>query len=132
MTHALILEDEKIGEEEEDDLGKSIPTTRGPWVSLGSEKEIEASEVFDTRPRISYRLQRKRVKFNQPILFTTCSSTDRKEMYSEAESYEDETFCINKQLLDVSVQSSPCVIENSTQTRLILLLHTASLLVTIQ
>ncbi|NXS38255.1 WDR63 protein, partial [Pomatostomus ruficeps] len=88
-----------------------------PWVSLGSEKEVEDESVKERDTKIKYKISRARRKFGAPIAFTDKNASDEKDSYAECTSYEDNTFSIKMLERDVGVQMVPKVKEMSTQTK---------------
>ncbi|KGL73318.1 WD repeat-containing protein 63, partial [Tinamus guttatus] len=118
--------EEKEQEKEKDDdenkegtLEESVykPPVRKPWVSLGSEKEVEEESVKDTVSKIKYLISRVRRKFGAPITFTDKNASSVKDTYIECTSYQDKTFSIKLLEKDVGAQIVPKVRENSTQTK---------------
>ncbi|NXK79666.1 WDR63 protein, partial [Amazona guildingii] len=93
------------------------PPVQKPWVSLGSEKEVEEESVKDTVTKIKYMISRVRRKFGAPITFTDSNASDVKDSYVECTSYQDKTFSIKMLEKDVGVQMVPKVRESSTQTK---------------
>ncbi|KAM4655169.1 dynein axonemal intermediate chain 3 isoform 3-T8 [Amazona ochrocephala] len=93
------------------------PPVQKPWVSLGSEKEVEEESVKDTVTKIKYMISRVRRKFGAPITFTDSNASDVKDSYVECTSYQDKTFSIKMLEKDVGVQMVPKVKESSTQTK---------------
>ena len=100
-----------------------IPPPRGPWVSQGSEKEIELWSVVPTRPPMRHKIWKKRTKFNQPFFFSDRSSRDHKEMYAECEPSKEETFSLSAQLVDRAVQAIPPIEDTHSQTKYVSLLR---------
>ncbi|NXC06310.1 WDR63 protein, partial [Orthonyx spaldingii] len=88
-----------------------------PWVSLGSEKEVEEESVKERDTKIKYKISRVRRKFGAPITFTDKNASDEKDSYAEYMPYEDDTFSIKMLERDVGVQMVPKVREISTQTK---------------
>ncbi|KFV43017.1 WD repeat-containing protein 63, partial [Gavia stellata] len=93
------------------------PPVHKPWVSLGSEKEVEEESVKDTATKIKYMISRVRRKFGAPILFTDKNASHVKDSYVECTSYQDKTFSIKMLEKDVGVQTVPKVREASIQTK---------------
>uniref|UniRef100_A0A8C8B5M8 Dynein axonemal intermediate chain 3 n=1 Tax=Otus sunia TaxID=257818 RepID=A0A8C8B5M8_9STRI len=93
------------------------PPVHKPWVSLGSEKEIEEESVKDTVTKIKYVISQVHRKFGAPITFTDKNASHIKDSYVECTSYEDKTFSIKMLEKDVGVQMVPKVREASTQTK---------------
>ncbi|NWW90581.1 WDR63 protein, partial [Rhynochetos jubatus] len=93
------------------------PPVHKPWVSLGSEKEIEEETVKDTVTKIKYMISRVRRKFGAPITFTDKNASHVTDSYVECTSYQDKTFSIKMLEKDVGIQMVPKVREASTQTK---------------
>ena len=116
----IVAGEEGIAEEEEEVVYAEIPGTpppRGPWVSQGSEKEVEEWKVTESRPRIRQRISRKRNNFSNPFFFSDRSSQQHKEMYAECETVPDETFSLPSLQTDKGVQAVPCLEDTPSQTR---------------
>ncbi|XP_049665221.1 dynein axonemal intermediate chain 3 isoform X1 [Accipiter gentilis] len=115
--------EEKEGEKEEENREETLeihpykPPVHKPWVSLGSEKEVEEESVKDTVTKIKYMISRVRKKFGAPITFTDKNASHVKDSYFECTSYQDKTFSIKILEKDVGVQMVPKVREASTQTK---------------
>ncbi|NXT83419.1 WDR63 protein, partial [Zapornia atra] len=92
------------------------PPVHKPWVSLGSEKEVEEESVKDGVTKIKYMFSRVRRKFGAPITFTDKNASEVKDSYIECTSYQDKAFSIKKLEKDMGVQMVPRVTEASTQT----------------
>ncbi|NXG03434.1 WDR63 protein, partial [Sakesphorus luctuosus] len=112
-------EEEEKEEDREDTLEVHPfkPIVPKPWISLGSEKEVEEESVKDTVTKIKYKISRVRRKFGAPIAFTDKNASHDKDYYVECTSYEDKTFSIQILERDVGVQVVPKVREGSTQTK---------------
>ncbi|NXP05918.1 WDR63 protein, partial [Thinocorus orbignyianus] len=93
------------------------PPVHKPWVSLGSEKEVEDESVKDTVPKIKYRISRVRRKFGAPITFTDKNASHVKDSYIECTSYQDKAFSIKMLEKNIGMQMVPKVREASTQTK---------------
>ncbi|NXA26264.1 WDR63 protein, partial [Ibidorhyncha struthersii] len=93
------------------------PPVHKPWVSLGSEKEVEEESVRETVTKIKYMISRVRRKFGAPITFTDRNASHVKDSYVECTSYQDKTFSIKMLEKDVGVQMIPKIREASTQTK---------------
>ncbi|KFV59437.1 WD repeat-containing protein 63, partial [Tyto alba] len=115
--------EEKEDKKEEENREETLevhpykPPVPKPWVSLGSEKEVEEESVKDTDTKIRYVISRVRRKFGAPITFTDKNASHVKDGYIECTSYEDKTFSIKKLEKDVGIQMVPKVREASTQTK---------------
>ncbi|NWW78384.1 WDR63 protein, partial [Climacteris rufus] len=110
----------KEREEKEENREETLEVhslVRKPWVSLGSEKEVEEESVKDTDTKIKYKVSRERRKFGAPITFSDKNASHEKDSYAECTSYEDKTFSIQILERDVGVQTVPKVRETSTQTK---------------
>ncbi|XP_072199551.1 dynein axonemal intermediate chain 3-like [Excalfactoria chinensis] len=111
---------EETGSEEENEETPEVyvykqPVSK-PWVSLGSEKEVEEESVKDRVKKIKYMFSRGHELFGAPITFTDRNASHVKESYIECTSYQDKTFTIKLLERDVGVQMVPKVREASTQT----------------
>ncbi|NXS49840.1 WDR63 protein, partial [Balaeniceps rex] len=112
--------EEENGEENgEETLGVHPykPPVHKPWVSLGSEKEVEEESVKDTVRKIKYMISRVRRKFGAPVTFTDKNASHVKDSYVECTSYQDKTYSIKMLEKDVGVQMVPKLREASTQTK---------------
>uniref|UniRef100_A0A663DY13 Dynein axonemal intermediate chain 3 n=1 Tax=Aquila chrysaetos chrysaetos TaxID=223781 RepID=A0A663DY13_AQUCH len=115
--------EEKEGEKEEENREETLeihpykPPVHKPWVSLGSEKEVEEESVKDAVTKIKYMISRVRKKFGAPITFTDKNASQVKDSYFECTSYQDKTFSIKILEKDVGIQMVPKVREASTQTK---------------
>ncbi|KFR03726.1 WD repeat-containing protein 63, partial [Opisthocomus hoazin] len=111
-------EEEKEEEREETlEVHPYKPPVHKPWVSLGSEKEVEEESVKSTVAKIKYMISRVRRKFGAPITFTDMNASHVRDGYVECTSYQDKTFSIKKLEKDVGIQIVPKVREASTQTK---------------
>ncbi|NWX29707.1 WDR63 protein, partial [Notiomystis cincta] len=104
-------------EETEEENKEETLEVRKPWVSLGSEKEVEEESVKERDTKIKYKISRVRRKFGAPITFTDRNASDEKDCYAECTAYEDTTFSIKMLERDVGVQTVPKLREVSTQTK---------------
>ncbi|XP_071606663.1 dynein axonemal intermediate chain 3 isoform X1 [Heliangelus exortis] len=113
----------EIEEEKEEDREETLevppykPPVSKPWVSLGSEKEVEEESVKDTATKVKYMISRVRRKFGAPITFSDTNASHVKENYIECTSYQDKTFSNKILEKDMSVQMVPKVREACTQTK---------------
>ncbi|NXC84064.1 WDR63 protein, partial [Cercotrichas coryphoeus] len=107
---------EEREETEEENIEETLEVHK-PWVSLGSEKEVEEESLKERDTKIKYKISRARRKFGAPITFTDKNASDDKDSYAECTAYEDDTFSIKMLERDVGVQMVPKLRENSTQTK---------------
>ncbi|NXX58677.1 WDR63 protein, partial [Scopus umbretta] len=110
-------EKEEENKEETLDVHPYKPPVRKPWVSLGSEKEVEEESVKDRVTKIKYMISRVRRKFGAPIIFTDKNASHVKDSYVECTSYQDKAYSIKMLEKDVGVQMVPKLREASTQTK---------------
>ncbi|NXX75824.1 WDR63 protein, partial [Urocolius indicus] len=112
-------EEEKEEENREEDLEVQPykPLVPKPWVSLGSEKEVEEESVKETVTKIKYMISQVRRKFGAPVTFTDRNSSHINDSYVEYMPYEDKKFSINMLEKDVGLQTVPKVKEAATQTK---------------
>ncbi|MBN3313246.1 WDR63 protein, partial [Atractosteus spatula] len=88
-----------------------------PWVSLGSELEIEEESVKDSRNRLRYRASRVRREFGAQVQFTDRNASAAKDGYIECPPYQDKSFCIKQLERDTGTQAIPDLWDSSTQTQ---------------
>ncbi|XP_065784136.1 dynein axonemal intermediate chain 3 isoform X2 [Muntiacus reevesi] len=93
------------------------PPISKPWVSLGSEKEIEEESVKESTKQITYMISRKRSEFGAPIKFSDQNASSVKDAYIECTAYPDKNFTLKQLERDVGMQVVPQIKETSTQTR---------------
>ncbi|XP_016076111.1 PREDICTED: WD repeat-containing protein 63 [Miniopterus natalensis] len=93
------------------------PPLSKPWVSLGSEKEIEEESVKGSTKQITYMISRKQSEFGAPIKFSDHNVSSVKDAYIECTAYPDKHFAIKQLEKDVGLQVVPQVKDSSTQTR---------------
>ncbi|XP_054576885.1 dynein axonemal intermediate chain 3 [Eptesicus fuscus] len=93
------------------------PPISKPWVSLGSEKEIEEESVKSSTEQITYMISRKRGDFGAPIKFSDHNASSTKDTYIECTAYPDKNFIIKQLEKDVGLQVVPQIKDISTQTR---------------
>ncbi|NWV00483.1 WDR63 protein, partial [Upupa epops] len=116
-------EQEKVEEEKEEnreglqEVHSYKPTVHKPWVSLGSEKEVEEESVKETAPKIKYMISRAYSKFGAPVTFTDRNASLVEGSYIECTSYQDKTFSIKRLEKDVGLQMVPKLREASSQTK---------------
>ncbi|NXY55699.1 WDR63 protein, partial [Callaeas wilsoni] len=104
-------------EETEEENREETLEVHKPWVSLGSEKEVEEESVKERDTKIKYKISRARRKFGAPITFSDKNASDEKDSYAECMAYEDNTFSITMLERDVGVQMVPKLRETSSQTK---------------
>ncbi|KAM7100196.1 dynein axonemal intermediate chain 3 isoform 2-T3 [Molossus nigricans] len=93
------------------------PPVSKPWVSLGSEIEIEEESVKGSTKQITYMISRKRREFGAPIKFSDQNASSVKDAYIECIAYPDRNFVIKQLERDVGMQVVPQVKDTSTQTK---------------
>ncbi|XP_008590573.1 PREDICTED: WD repeat-containing protein 63-like, partial [Galeopterus variegatus] len=93
------------------------PPVSKPWVSLGSEKEIEEESVKESTKQITYMISRKRSEFGAPIKFSDQNASSVKDAYVECTAYPDKNFTLKLLEKDVGMQVVPQTKDTSTQTR---------------
>ncbi|XP_031455865.1 WD repeat-containing protein 63 [Phasianus colchicus] len=112
---------EKMDSEEEKEETPEVcaykPPVSKPWVSLGSEKEVEEESVKERVKKIKYMFSQGQRKFGAPISFTDRNASHVKDSYVECTSYQDKTFSIKVLEKHVGVQMVPKVREAGTQTQ---------------
>ncbi|XP_075471750.1 dynein axonemal intermediate chain 3 isoform X2 [Ascaphus truei] len=107
------------GEEDGDDADEYAykPPISKPWISLGSEMEIEEEMVKDTGTKIKYMISRLHREFGSQIHFSDHNASNVKDGYIECASYQDKQFSIKHKEMDTGIQVVPLIQEKSTQTK---------------
>ncbi|XP_045403584.1 dynein axonemal intermediate chain 3 isoform X1 [Lemur catta] len=108
-------------EEEKEHISEEVyvykPLVSKPWVSLGSEKEIEEESVKESTKQIKYMISRKRSKFGAPIKFSDQNASNVKDAYIECTAYPDKNFTLKQLEKDIGMQVVPQIKDTSTQTK---------------
>ncbi|XP_043431397.1 dynein axonemal intermediate chain 3 isoform X2 [Prionailurus bengalensis] len=110
-------EQEEYKEHTSEDLYIYKPPISKPWVSLGSEKEIDEESVKESTKQITYMISRKRSEFGAPVKFRDQNASSVKDAYIECTAYPDKNFIVKQLEKDVGMQVVPKVKDTSTQTR---------------
>ncbi|EGW11115.1 WD repeat-containing protein 63 [Cricetulus griseus] len=110
-------EPEELKEHIPEDVYVYKPPMSKPWVSLGSEKEIEEESVKESKRRVTYMISRKRSKFGAPVTFRDHNASSVKDVYIECASYVDKNFVLTQVEKDMGLQVIPEVTDISTQTK---------------
>ncbi|XP_058964872.1 dynein axonemal intermediate chain 3-like [Pocillopora verrucosa] len=95
---------------------RKFPRTPQPWQSLGSEVEVEEENVIENRPKVKFRISRKRREFGVPVTFGDRNVSDAKDGFVECPSFEDDGFSLLKKELDKGIQAVPVLTDNGNQT----------------
>ncbi|CAH6777166.1 dynein axonemal intermediate chain 3 [Phodopus roborovskii] len=93
------------------------PPMSKPWVSLGSEKEIEEESVKESKRRVTYMISRKRSQFGAPVAFRDQNASSVKDVYIECASYSDKNYTLTQIEKDIGLQVIPEVKDTGTQTK---------------
>nr|XP_048309620.1 dynein axonemal intermediate chain 3 [Myodes glareolus] len=93
------------------------PPVSKPWVSLGSEKEIEEESVKESKRQVTYMISRKRSQFGAPVAFRDQNASSVKDAYIECASYLDKNYTLTQVEKDIGLQVIPEVKGTSTQTK---------------
>uniref|UniRef100_A0A452QDV4 WD repeat domain 63 n=1 Tax=Ursus americanus TaxID=9643 RepID=A0A452QDV4_URSAM len=112
-------EQEEYKEHIPEDVYVYKPPISKPWVSLGSEKEIEEESVKESTKQITYMISRKRSEFGAPIKFSDQNASSVKDAYIECTAYPDRHFTLKQLEKDVGMQVVP-KIKDTTTSMLIL------------
>ncbi|GMH45419.1 hypothetical protein BSKO_13376 [Bryopsis sp. KO-2023] len=119
-------EAERIRKEAEEEAAraaaeKALPRSkrkreRKPWVSLGSEVEIEEATVRPQRENVKMVLQKKRVEFNQTFKL---SDKESQELWNssqmECRPFKDPNFDLQRIELEMGVQALPVLQDSAVQ-----------------
>ncbi|XP_029285354.1 LOW QUALITY PROTEIN: dynein axonemal intermediate chain 3 [Cottoperca gobio] len=88
-----------------------------PWISLGSELEIDEESFKETREKLWYKFSRVRRKFGAPVCFSDRNIADAKDDYQHCASYQDSRFSIKQMQRDCGMQAVPRLQSSSAQTQ---------------
>lgn len=110
-------EQEELKEHVQEDLYIYKPPVSKPWVSLGSEKEIEEESVQESKKRVTYMISRKRRQFGAPVTFRDQNASSVKDAYIECTSYPDKNYTLTQVEKDIGLQVIAEVKDSSTQTK---------------
>ncbi|XP_005385198.1 PREDICTED: WD repeat-containing protein 63 [Chinchilla lanigera] len=94
-----------------------VPPVSKPWVSLGSEKEIEEESVKKSTKQVTYMISRKRSDFGAPVTFSDQNASSVKDAYIECTAYPDKNFTLKQLEKNVAMQAIPQIKDTSTQTK---------------
>ncbi|XP_039102829.1 dynein intermediate chain 3, axonemal [Hyaena hyaena] len=118
LNHAEVPEEQEEHKEYiPEDLYIYKPPISKPWVSLGSEKEIDEESVKESAKQITYMISRKRSEFGAPVKFSDQNASRVKDSYIECTAYSDKNFIVKQLEKDVGMQVVPKIKDTSTQTR---------------
>ncbi|KAM6455292.1 dynein axonemal intermediate chain 3 [Liasis olivaceus] len=110
-------------EEEEGEVKEGIPEeiykppVRKPWVSLGSEKEIEEESVKESTRKIKYMISQPHKEFGVRVRFHNRNATIDKHAYVECMPYQDKNFTLRQLEKHVGTQVVPEEEDTGTQTK---------------
>ncbi|XP_075689062.1 dynein axonemal intermediate chain 3 isoform X2 [Rhinoderma darwinii] len=107
-------------EEEKDDDSEDftyVPPVPRPWISLGSELEVEEEMVKESQTKIKFMISRVHREFGSRVTFSDYNASDVKDGYMECASYQDKSFNIKPKERDTGIQVVPSLQEQSTQTK---------------
>ncbi|KAK2569985.1 Dynein axonemal intermediate chain 3 [Acropora cervicornis] len=108
-----------LNDVEEEDVILTLtrfPRTPQPWVSYGSEVEVEEENVTESRSKVRFRISRKRREFGAPVHFSDRNVSDAKDGFVECPSYEDESYGLMRKELDKGIQAVPELTDIGNQT----------------
>uniref|UniRef100_A0A3B4GG99 WD repeat domain 63 n=1 Tax=Pundamilia nyererei TaxID=303518 RepID=A0A3B4GG99_9CICH len=88
----------------EDDVSKT-PEPK-PWISLGSELEVDQESVKETREKLCYKFDLKR-RPGLPVCFSDRNSTEAECRSVACPSYQDSRFSIKQMQRDCGMQAVP-------------------------
>ncbi len=118
-----VAEDDGAGgaadEDEEEDYEEEpyVPPVSKPWVSLGSEAEIEEEAIVPTRERFVVQFVRKRREFGAVYRFSDRDAIDDPNAaQNDCRQYKDPNFELRRKELHVAIQAVPEELTAKTQT----------------
>ncbi|XP_071773409.2 dynein axonemal intermediate chain 3 [Centroberyx gerrardi] len=88
-----------------------------PWISLGSEQEIEEESVNASRENLWSKFSRVWRSFGAAVRFSDRNTADAKDGFMECASYQDERFNIKQMERDCGMQAVPELQSSSAQTQ---------------
>ncbi|KAI4828532.1 hypothetical protein KUCAC02_022614 [Chaenocephalus aceratus] len=100
----------EVCENEVHKTGRSEPK---PWISLGSEQEIDEESFKEGREKLWYKFSRVRRKFGAPV----CFSESNIDAYIECVPFQDSRFRIKQMQRDFGMQAVPRMQSSSSQTQ---------------
>ncbi|XP_039509013.1 dynein intermediate chain 3, axonemal isoform X2 [Pimephales promelas] len=104
-------DEEELMEDEEEHVVEPKTPKSHPWISLGSEQEIEDESLTQARPQLRYKISPLMRHCGAPVRFS-----DGNDGYVECPSYEDKSFSLTQMERSTSVQASRDTTHSSTQT----------------
>ncbi|XP_040263855.1 dynein intermediate chain 3, axonemal [Bufo bufo] len=110
------ITDEEEKDEDFDDFAYVPPVPR-PWISLGSELEVEEEMVKESQTKIKFMISRVHREFGSRVTFSDYNASDVRDGYMECASYQDKRFNIKPKERDTGTQVVPLSQEQSTQTK---------------
>nr|XP_021508824.1 WD repeat-containing protein 63 [Meriones unguiculatus] len=110
-------EQEELKDHAQEEVYIYKPPVSKPWISFGSEKEIEEESVKESKKRVMYMISRKRSEFGSPVFFHDQNASRIKDAYIECPSYEDKNYVLTQIEKDVGLQVIPDIKGTSTQTK---------------
>ncbi|XP_058159219.1 dynein axonemal intermediate chain 3 isoform X3 [Dasypus novemcinctus] len=116
-TSEVPEEQEEYKEHIPEDTYVYKPPISKPWISLGSEKEIEEESVKESTKQSTYKISRKRSEFGSRIKFSDQNASSVKDAYIECTTYPDKNFVITQLEKDVGMQVVPQTKDTNTQTK---------------
>ncbi|XP_068445744.1 dynein axonemal intermediate chain 3 isoform X2 [Clinocottus analis] len=88
-----------------------------PWISLGSEHEIDEQSVKETREKLCFKFSKVRRKFGLPVSFSDRNTADAKDGHIECASNHDSRFSIKQMQRDCGIQAVSRLQSSSAQTQ---------------
>ncbi|XP_053326034.1 dynein axonemal intermediate chain 3 [Spea bombifrons] len=106
-------------EEKDEDVEEYVPQPLvvRPWVSLGSEVEIEDETLKPARAQIKFVISRVHREFGSQVTFSDSNASEVRDGYMECVSYPDTQLRIAYRERDSGVQAVPVLQDKSTQTK---------------
>lgn len=95
---------------------KYVPPVSKPWVSNGSEKEIEENSFKDKRPLLKYDVKISKVHLKREAKFIDIESDDKKDLNISIQPFDDSTFETKMVETETAIQAAPMLVDSSAQT----------------
>uniref|UniRef100_A0A7M6DQP7 WD repeat-containing protein 63 n=3 Tax=Clytia hemisphaerica TaxID=252671 RepID=A0A7M6DQP7_9CNID len=105
------------GEEEPEIAIRIGLRTPQPWISMGSEFEVEDEKVVETDDRVKLTITRSRKDFGCPVQFEDCIEDEHsRDIVIDCLAFEDSAYSIVKKEMDVGTQNTADYFNQESQT----------------
>ncbi|CAF0718048.1 unnamed protein product [Brachionus calyciflorus] len=95
---------------------KYQPPESKPWVSQGSEKEIDEHSFKDKRPLLKFNVKIAKESLKRNAHFIDIESDDKKNLNISIQPFEDSSFQTKMIETEIAIQAAPMLLDSSAQT----------------